>query len=112
MTTAGLVTVEGDQVKHLSDVLAAAVASAAAEIEPETTDEESVAEDFTETNDSGGEGAGVAVNGVNDVKAQSLTGIGQSGPRAVFNVNVTLDSSLDIEKLQKQLEVLKRFGAI
>jgi hypothetical protein len=36
----------------------------------------------------------------------------QSGPRAVFNVNVTLDSSLDIEKLQKQLELLKRFGAI
>jgi hypothetical protein len=35
-----------------------------------------------------------------------------SGPRAVFNVNVTLDSSLDIEKLQKQLELLKRFGAI
>jgi hypothetical protein len=30
----------------------------------------------------------------------------------VFNVNVTLDSSLDIEKLQKQLELLKRFGAI
>lgn len=33
-------------------------------------------------------------------------------PRAVFNVNVTLDSSLDIEKLSKQLELLKRFGAI
>jgi hypothetical protein len=34
------------------------------------------------------------------------------GPGAVFNINVTLDSSLDIEKLSKQLELLKRFGAI
>lgn len=114
MTTAGLVAVEGDQVKHLasSDVVAAGAVSAAAEMESETTEEESRGEDSTETSDSGNEGAGVAVNGANDVKAQSLTGIGQSGPRAVFNVNVTLDSSLDIEKLQKQLEVLKRFGAI
>ena len=37
---------------------------------------------------------------------------GKSGQRAVFNVNVTLDSSMDIEKLQKQLELLKRYGAI
>ncbi|UVK55212.1 hypothetical protein DBIPINDM_001708 [Mesorhizobium sp. AR02] len=33
-------------------------------------------------------------------------------PRAIFNVNVTLDSSLDTEKLKKQLELLKQFGAI
>lgn len=116
MTTAGLVTVEGDQVKHLSDVEAAAATGVAAEIESEMTDEESVAEDFTETSDSSGEGAVVAVNGANEggktVKTLPLTGVGPSTPRAVFNVNVTLDSSLDIEKLQKQLEVLKRFGAI
>ncbi|MBJ7222730.1 MULTISPECIES: hypothetical protein [unclassified Brenneria] len=35
-----------------------------------------------------------------------------STPRAIFNVNISLDSSLDTEKLQKQLELLKRFGAI
>lgn len=33
-------------------------------------------------------------------------------PRAIFNVKVTLDSSLDTEKLQKQLELLKKYGAI
>lgn len=33
-------------------------------------------------------------------------------PRVVFNVNINLDSSLDTEKRQKQLELLKRFGAI
>jgi hypothetical protein len=33
-------------------------------------------------------------------------------PRAAINVNVTLDSSLDIDKLAKQLELLKRYGAL
>lgn len=118
MTIAELVTVEGDQVKHLasSDVATASAASAATEVEPDTTDEELGGEESVEVEDSGGEGAGMTTNGTSDdekvAKAQALKGAGQSGPRAVFNVNVTLDSSLDIEKLQKQLELLKRFGAI
>jgi hypothetical protein len=32
--------------------------------------------------------------------------------RAVIHVNIDLDSSLDTDKLQKQLELLRRFGAI
>jgi hypothetical protein len=32
--------------------------------------------------------------------------------RAVINVNVSLDSSLDTEKLEKQLKLLRRYGAI
>jgi len=117
MTTAGLVTVEGDQVTHLasSNVAAASAASTDAETEHETTDEGSGGEESTEGKDSSGEESGVAAgadNGVNVTKAKAPKGIDQSGPRAVFNVNVTLDSSLDIEKLQKQLELLKRFGAI
>lgn len=116
MTTAGLVTVEGDQVKHLSSSDVAAASAARAAAETETTDEELGGEEPAESVDSGDEGVGVAANGANDdenvAKAQALKGAGQSGPRAVFNVNVTLDSSLDIEKLQKQLELLKRFGAI
>jgi hypothetical protein len=118
MTTAELVTVEGDQVKHAAsnDVAAASAASAAAEAELKATAEESGGDEFTEAEDSGGEGVGEAENGANAdekvAKARALKRTGQSGPRAVFNVNVTLDSSLDIEKLQKQLELLKRFGAI
>lgn len=119
MMTAGLVTVEGDLVKHLasSDVAAAELAaSAAAGTELETIDEELGGEEHAKVEDGGGDGAGVAANGANDdekvAKAQAIIGASQSGPRAVFNVNVTLDSSLDIEKLQKQLELLKRFGAI
>lgn len=118
MTLAGLVTVDGEQVKHLPsrDIASASGASAADEVDPETTEEDSRGEENAEVENSGGEAAGVAKNGANDneqvAKAQALKGAGQSGPRAVFNVNVTLDSSLDIEKLQKQLELLKRFGAI
>jgi hypothetical protein len=37
---------------------------------------------------------------------------GQVAPRAVFHVNVTLDSSLDTEKLEKQLQLLRRYGAL
>ena len=55
-----------------------------------------------------GGGDGVTVAKV----PQEMTSDATKGPRAVFNVNVSLDSSLDIEKLQKQLELLKRFGAI
>ena len=120
MTAAELVTVQGDQVKHLasSDVAPASAAIAATEAESEMIGEESESEDPTEVEASGGEGAVVvAANGINDnnkkaAKAQELKDAVTSGPRAVFNVNVTLDSSLDIEKLQKQLELLKRFGAI
>lgn len=46
------------------------------------------------------------------VPAELDAGQDRLKPRAVFNVNVTLDSSLDTEKLAKQLELLKRFGAI
>jgi len=117
MTIAELVTVEGDQIKHLAlgDVATASAASAAAEAESDTTDEELGGEEPAEAEESAGDGTSVVANGANDekgAKRQALKGTGQSGPRAVFNVNVTLDSSLDIEKLQKQLELLKRFGAI
>lgn len=37
----------------------------------------------------------------------------RQGPvRAVVNVNVTLDSTLDTDKLEKQLKLLRRFGAL
>jgi hypothetical protein len=50
---------------------------------------------------------------INNEDKSSLNGTqSKVGPRAVFNVNVTLDSSLVIEKLQKQLDLLRRFGAI
>jgi hypothetical protein len=118
MTMAGLVAVEGDQVKHLasSDVAALSAATATGERELETTDEEPGVEESTEAENGGSERSGLAADGAIDdqkmANARRPKVAAQSGPRAVFNVSVTLDSSLDIEKLQKQLELLKRFGAI
>jgi hypothetical protein len=37
---------------------------------------------------------------------------GQLSARSVIQINVTLDSSLDTEKLEKQLSLLRRFGAL
>lgn len=100
MTLAGLVTIDGDQVSHLpsSDLASASALSAVAQAEPD----ERSGEEYPAVESAGVEGADV----------EALEAAGQSRPQAVFNVNVTLDSSLDIEKLQKQLELLKRFGAI
>lgn len=118
MTTAGLVTVEGDQVKHLgsNDVGARSAAAHADDAEPESSDNDSESEELdeaansTDTDDSGP--SKDIADGVSAVKSPATKKDVAKGPRAVFNVSVTLDSSLDIEKLQKQLELLKRFGAI
>jgi hypothetical protein len=119
MKIAGLVVVDGDQVTHVasSDVDTVLVTSVTVEMEPEAIDEDMGDEESIEGLDSTDEGAGVAENDANHDKKPakakpSPKGAVELGPRAVFNVNVTLDSSLDIEKLQKQLELLKRYGAI
>lgn len=118
MTAAGLVTVEGDQVKHLasSDVVARSVAVDGDDADPDAIGDDSdsaevsEAENSTDTND--GAQPKTTPVGVDAVKSTTTKEVAAKGPRAVFNVNVTLDSSLDIDKLQKQLELLKRFGAI
>ncbi len=115
MTTAGLLTVEGDRVTHLasSDDLVTPEASAAnADTTAATTDESSESED---KDTGGGPAEDTGIGGKPETGADGSRGVvsqSRTGPRAVFNVNVTLDSSMDIEKLQKQLELLKRFGAI
>lgn len=121
MTTAGLVSVEGDRVTHVasSELSIKALASTAGEVSPAMPDEFVAASDFPESDADEGDGADGGSNGGNGAEAiarlptPAANGVqAQLGPRAVFNVNVTLDSSMDIEKLQKQLELLKRFGAI
>lgn len=116
MTTAGLVTVIGDQVNHIaaSDLAQPpATDTPAAETELEAPDD-GVAGNGLNPAESDPDvlPADAPANGAKPTKASVQNGVTAAGPRAVFNVNVTLDSSLDIEKLQKQLELLKRFGAI
>lgn len=99
---AELVTVHGDQVQHVT--ASDTSDKAASELSSEESGEEAGANVVTDKSYRGAMGSDTSVKA--DQVQESAT------PRAVFNVNVTLDSSLDIEKLAKQLELLRRFGAI
>lgn len=117
LSLAKLVSVEGDKVTHVSDTDANLA-------NPTENDEQS--EDNIEDGDalidrSGGghvprEGSGDDISGngeLSDKSSDQNSGIVNTfGPKAVFHVNVTLDSSLDIDKLQKQPEILKKYGAV
>lgn len=114
MLTAGLVTVAGEQVTHRASTDLEQPLSTDEDLAPEggLEDEYALNEDDVGAGKEADEQASGLPNSnttANPVKSKL---VGASGPRAVFNVNVNLDSSLDIEKLQKQLELLKRFGAI
>jgi hypothetical protein len=104
---AGLVVTEGDAYRHLSD---SHLGNAPKPVEPDEKQDDEKTADTKDTNE-------VTADKEHDpevkdeAKGQEMEKRGAS-PRAIFNVNVTLDSSLDTEKLQKQLELLKKFGAI
>lgn len=104
MTTAGLITVDGENITHVASASTKAgsveATPAVDELASTNVEIESNAGNEGDADSNSGERTAMAANGA------------ARGPRAVFNVNVSLDSSLDIEKLQKQLELLKRFGAI
>lgn len=118
MAKAGLVTVAGDQITHLASADAEVLPVADEDEDAESADpveeitiEDSVSgridEDGAATASSKGRnGAGKAIAGAPREGASGAT------PRAVFNVNVTLDASLDVEKLEKQLALLRRYGAL
>jgi len=107
---AGLVTPVGDSFRHVADSHAKVEAlkqdDEAGQVEnergkagePETVQEPEQARTDTALAEQKSNGGDSVDSG--------------SSPRAIFNVNVTLDSSLDTDKLQKQLELLKKFGAI
>ena len=119
MLTAGLVNIEDDRIVHKP--------ASALDTNPYVANEDSfesaIGDDTSEKSTSSINGDVLNIPEVpsSNTLAEKTNGHSQDnskspfeqlGPRAVFNVNVTLDSSLDIEKLQKQLELLKRFGAI
>lgn len=114
MLTAGLITVTGEQVTHLASTDLEQPLPTDEDLSPEDGLNDEYAPNEIEV-DSERE-AIEHTSVLQDSKTTSDSGKSKpteaSGPRAVFNVNVNLDSSLDIEKLQKQLELLKRFGAI
>lgn len=99
--TAGLATQNGE---NLALLRIEGATSPAGKAEPPPSAEDSPA---SEENDSDG---GFGQDGPNPPGPNGING-GMTG-RAVINVNVTLDSSLDTEKLEKQLKLLRRYGAI
>lgn len=100
MLTAELISISGENIAHISAVN---LNSSLAEVESVE------ANDFADSAepDFGEDTADTATE-----RQANAAVVLPSPPRAVFNVNVTLDSSLDIEKLAKQLQLLKSFGAI
>lgn len=101
LEVAGLVKINGDSIRHLANHEA-------------TQSEEVKAEGQLETDSETGTEA--TIDASSDGDDENELAAGDSGnslrPRAVFNVNVNLDSSLDTEKLEKQLKLLKSYGAI
>lgn len=117
MKSAALVTIDGEGIVHLSATATGAEQRTEAEGSGESTDDHGPGNEPpagpNELKTDQSRGAQVpAEDPPGRLEADRLRTNNSATPRAVFNVNVTLDSSLDTEKLQKQLELLKRFGAI
>lgn len=51
-------------------------------------------------------------NGPEDVKEFESEAGGHKRQKAAINVSITLDASLDSDKLEKQLRLLRKYGAI
>lgn len=98
---AGFLSREGEKIRHQ-----AGAGLELGEIEQAEGGDEDVGEGGAENEESGLTGKLGPESEMQKAKA------GRVMPRAVFHVNVNLDASLDTEKLAKQLELLKRYGAI
>jgi hypothetical protein len=99
MTIAGLVAVNGDKFNHRSAQAPASGSEASTAQGGDLVDEAPASEDEDATE----------AEPEDEIEPPVST---KGSPRAVFNVNVSLDSSLDTDKLERQLKLLKRFGAI
>lgn len=91
---ASLAKIEGDKVNHIS----AAEMSNTSSVQDRSAEQDGVVDgDFRE-------------DAIRDDDIENSPTIRRQ--RAVFNVSINLDASLDAEKLEKQLKLLKRYGAI
>lgn len=109
MQTAELVRTEGDLFRHLTvqELSYANTASAEKNEEPEDSKLEDVEIPVAEESTTGEEALEEKEENTSGRKVPK-----GSSPRAVFTVNVQLDASLDAEKLEKQLALLKKYGAL
>jgi hypothetical protein len=104
--TAGLGTVDGDSITLVKAGAVTAAAGETPEGEGPTPPQEPEA---AEVDDAGIAGAPVAPQNGADRKTEEPV---HRGNRPGVTVNLNVDSSSDPDKLQKQLELLRRFGVI
>ncbi|MBB5710186.1 hypothetical protein [Sphingomonas xinjiangensis] len=93
MTVGGLLFVDGDKISHKTAASAGALLSG----DEQDANEESTEERNSEDGDS-----------LTDMREAAE----KRSSKAIFHVNVNLDASLDSDKLEKHLALLKRYGAI
>lgn len=104
MSVAELATVEGDKVTHVSDVHSAVAQEPSAELDSSEPEADAGLEAGTHEEQEPEQPSEEAV--------QRAALPGRNPPKALITLNVTLDSSLDTEKLEKQLQLLRRYGAL
>jgi hypothetical protein len=109
LSLAELVSVEGDQVAHVPQptLSNASLADSPAEPEGSANDEEQKTGDVAT-----GDAAELKAQSVTDAAKGKQSRMSSSTARGLVNVSINLDSSLDTDKLERQLELLKRFGVI
>lgn len=96
LALAGLVLSEGDQVNHLSVGPAQKV-----DADELDGDEDNSAADDVIIDDEEVDGGD-----------EDFSGASKKSQRTIVNVTINLDSSMDAEKLAKQLKLLRKYGAI
>lgn len=99
MSTAGLVSSDGEQIIHISS------AEISEPVPPDPLDDES---EFPEDTQS--------LEQVDEEKiepdASKSEGSRGRSHKAAVTVNLTVDSTMDVDKLERQLRLLKQFGAL
>lgn len=110
MVKAGLIIVDGDKISHQ---ISANIENIKVETESSENGDAATSANLKipdEEIDVEQTQARSEAEGLNNL--QHTTEFPSSKPKAIFNVNITLDSSMDIEKLSKQLELLRHYGAL
>jgi hypothetical protein len=114
MIFAGLVTMDGDKTVHVASSSLAAKSSADEHSEDADyrgaegvggSDAESLEDDAVDNEGRGGPDE-------DDERAGKVAPRRPVLPKAIININVSLDSTTDSDKLAKQLALLRKYGAI
>ena len=115
LETARLLSIDADQITHVSATDLEGQARGEAASEPKKDEGDSgrkPSQDFSASAAEEQRGDGGAAAAAAAAIPAGADQNGQTSRRATVTVNINVDSSLDTEKLAKQLELLKRFGAI